>query len=242
MKKSILLLPLIAALAVAGCTGEKTATSSSPVAANSDSSVPAPDTSVKPPPASVVSATDKAPNPPSAPAPTPPKTAALSSPGQTPGATTAAVKPAKTTAPAAGPGLIGSWKGEMKMPPMSKSADPKQQQAMDMVKSMMNNLTLDLNANHRFKLTMMMPMEGTWSSTGNILSLKMETFMGMTIDQVKSQAKQRAGAATNPAMMQGMDQMSKPMEFTISPDHKTLTAKPKGQMTTQQGSLTFKKN
>ena len=142
-------------------------------------------------------------------------------------------KPAKALAtggPAAS-GLVGKYKGEMKMPTID-AGDKRAQMAAQMAKTVAASLALELKSDKTFTLTMMFPLEGTYSSSGSILSLKVETMMGQTIEQLKAMAKNNPNAA-------GIDQMKKPMRFKIENGGKKLSAIPDGPHT--DGSMTFTK-
>ena len=123
--------------------------------------------------------------------------------------------------------LIGKWNGEITVPESEKN-DPSAKMAMAMLK----NITLELKEDKTFVMMMMFPIEGTWSVSGDRVSLKVEKFMGMTVYEMKKKSAGNGGAP-------GMDKMDKPLELTISADNQTLTAVPDKQ--DQKGQLQFTK-
>ena len=127
--------------------------------------------------------------------------------------------------------LVGKWTGDLTIPESEKD-NP----MAKMVQGMMGSLSLELKADKTFSMSMIFPIEGTWSVSGDTLSLQATKMMGMSMEQAKSMAKSQ-GKAGN------VDEMDKPMQFTISADGKELKAVPtKGAASSQQGNLVFKKS
>ena len=121
----------------------------------------------------------------------------------------------------AGKQLAGSWKGTMAAP-AGKENDP----GVKMTQSLVGNITLDLAPDSSFKMSMVFPLEGTWTVADNKISLTVTKAMGMTLEELKKK---------NPASGNGLD---KPMVLDVSADSKTLTAEnPAG--TPNSGALTF---
>lgn len=121
--------------------------------------------------------------------------------------------------------LEGKWT-------MSKApnVDPKNPAAA-MIQGMMKSVTIEFKKDHKFSMTMMIPIEGTYSVSGNSVSLSPTSIMGMSMDQIKSQSK------NNPAMAKSGD-MDKPMNATLSEDGKTLTVDDKSG----KGAMEFTKD
>ncbi len=128
--------------------------------------------------------------------------------------------------------LVGKWTGKITMPEGQKN-----DVGAKFAEALMNNVSLELKEDKKFTLTMMFPIEGTWSTSGDALNLKVEKFMGMTVDQVKDMSKGQPNADK-------VGEFEKPMEFTISGDNKTLTAKKGGSLAAGQGQgdLVFTKS
>lgn len=127
--------------------------------------------------------------------------------------------------------LVGKWTGKASVPDDKKN-DPN----VKMAEAFLSNASLELKEDKKFTMTIMFPFEGTWSVSGDTLALKVEKFMGMTVDQVKNMAKGQPNS-------QNIDEIEKPMEFKISGDNKTLTAVKKGAMAGPgQGDLVFTKS
>jgi hypothetical protein len=85
---------------------------------------------------------------------------------------------------------------------------------------------------------MMGKLEGTWSVSGDKLSVKADKIGGRTIEETKKQLLSMSAA--NPAAKANADNLDKPTEFTISSDNKTLTAVPDPNVR-QTGTLVYKK-
>lgn len=134
--------------------------------------------------------------------------------------------------------LIGKYKADVKLS-AKEQADLDKNPFGAMAKSMMGSMALELKDEHKFTLTIMIPIEGTWSVSGDTLELKPETVMGMKADEVKK--KQEEAAAKNPALMAQAKNgdLTKTLKFTVGSDG-TLTAVPDGS-STDKGTLTFKK-
>ena len=167
--------------------------------------------------------------------PTTPGTLSGPNPNGKPGVTTnvETKKPAVSGAPlsSSATGLVGKYKGDLKMPP-AKPGDQRAEMAAKMAKSMAATLALELKADKSFSMTVMFPVEGTWSVSGSTLSLKAEKIMGQTIEQLKEMAKKQPGG-------RNVDQMNKPMKFKIVNGGKKLTSITEGPQ--DKGSMTFTK-
>jgi len=119
--------------------------------------------------------------------------------------------------------VVGKWKGSVTLPP-NMAKDPR----AGMLKGMFSNLTLEVKEDKKFTLTMMVPIEGTWSVSGKSLTLQPTKIMGMDVKQAQEMAKKQGRSATS---------MDKPMKMTLSEDGKTLTAE--NPESSQGGSMTF---
>lgn len=124
--------------------------------------------------------------------------------------------------------LIGNWKGELKMDEAA-AKDP----SAAMAASMMKNVTLELKSGNAYTMTMIFPIEGTWSQSGDTVNLKMTKMMGMSIEDLKKKAQ------ADPAQASKAAEMDKPMTLKVSADGKTMEM----QDTTGQakGKMIFKK-
>jgi hypothetical protein len=99
--------------------------------------------------------------------------------------------------------------------------------AKAMVSMLAGNLKLEFRPGDRFVLTMMVPVEGTVTRTGNKLVLKPEKVMGMTPEE--------AAKMSNKGPMP-MD-MKEPLNAEVSEDGKTIRVLPgKGQ---SEGAMVF---
>lgn len=120
--------------------------------------------------------------------------------------------------------LEGKWT-------MSKgpNVDPKNPAAA-LIQGMMKSVSIEFKKDHKFTMMMMVPIEGTYTASGNTVSLTPTSIMGMTMDQIKEKNK------GNPALAKSGD-MEKPMNATLSEDGKTLTVDDKSG----KGSMEFTK-
>lgn len=110
--------------------------------------------------------------------------------------------------------VIGKWKGEIKLPEAKKD-DPGAKMA-EAFASMMS-MDLELKADHKFTMTMMMfPIDGDWSMSGNRVSLVPKSVMGMTVEDFKK--KQAASGS----MSKSSDSPDKPIELELAGDGKTM--------------------
>jgi hypothetical protein len=127
--------------------------------------------------------------------------------------------------------LIGKYKGEMAGMP---AADDKNNPMAGLAKAMAGSLSLELKADHKFTLNVIFPLEGTWSVSGDTVTLKVEKAMGMDVDSLKDKAKSSPGSKS----ASSSSDANKPIELKVSADGKTLTAQdPKGT----GGKMTFVK-
>ncbi len=78
-----------------------------------------------------------------------------------------------------------------------------------LAKGFVSSVTVDIKPDHTFQMTMVFPLEGNWSVSGNQLTLNFTKVMGM--DATKSGGSQ------------------KPAVFTISPDGNTLVPQEQGK-------------
>jgi hypothetical protein len=126
--------------------------------------------------------------------------------------------------------LVGKWTGELSMPD-AKGDDPMAKFAQ----ALMGNVSLDLKEDKSFTMTIVIPIEGTWSLQGDVLTLMPTKVMGMTMDEAKKMAESNGKTADK-------NDMNQPMEFSVSGDGKTLTAIKKSGAKADQGDLVFKKS
>lgn len=96
--------------------------------------------------------------------------------------------------------LVASYKGKMEIP---ETNDPAKAQQNEMMKSMMQNLSLRLRQDNTFKMNLGLELEGTWSVEGGKVLLK-------------------------PSLAAGSKD-EKPMDLTVSADGKTLSRSEEGK-------------
>jgi hypothetical protein len=72
-------------------------------------------------------------------------------------------------------GLVGSYRAEVE----GEIPNTKSEQEKKMAEAMIKSMTLDLNADNTFKMTMIFPLTGTWKSEGNSLTLHVTGALGM---------------------------------------------------------------
>lgn len=104
---------------------------------------------------------------------------------------------------------VGKWTGSV-----DTSSIPANTPGAEMAKQMMSKIPLELKADKTFVMTMMFPIEGTWSQSGSTITMKISKIMGQDMETVKKAAQ---------AQGQKMDDADKPMVMTLSDDGKTLT-------------------
>lgn len=121
--------------------------------------------------------------------------------------------------------LVGKWKcTDMKLPGSVSSANA------SMAKSMMSSITLEFKPDKHYTMSVILPIEGTWTISDHTVSMTMTKMMGMDMTQLKQTVQQQA--KTNPAVAKSlqqnpnsMDALNKPQTATLSDDGKTLTVK-----------------
>ncbi len=134
--------------------------------------------------------------------------------------------------------VVGKWTGKVTMPETKKD-DPAAKMAEAFAGMM--NMTLEVKKDKTFAMTaMIVPVEGTWAVSGDKLVCTPTKVMGMTIDEAKKMADEQA-KKQGAALGTKADEMNKPMEFVVSADGKTLTAKNTTGKATE-GELIFKKD
>ncbi len=125
---------------------------------------------------------------------------------------------------------MGKWKFKNFDMPAAAANNP----MAGTIKQLFSSASLEIKPDKKFTLTMVVPIEGTWSLNGNVISMQPTSVMGMSMDKVKEmQAKQPGGGGM---MAKNVDQ---PMNATLSDDGKTLTLL---GPTEQQGTLSFEKD
>lgn len=129
------------------------------------------------------------------------------------------------SAAAAGPDILGKWKGDIKMPETNKD-DPMAKMGEAMAQMFLGNLTLEFMAGDKFKLTMMgMPIEGNVKRAGNELTMTPETALGMPIEEARK---------TNPNLK------DEPLKGTISAAGDEIVLKGDDDKATD-GQMVFKR-
>lgn len=112
--------------------------------------------------------------------------------------------------------VVGKWKGELKMPSLSKD-DPMAKMAEGLMGMMAMNV--EFKADHKFTLTMMgMPIEGDWAMSGNTVTLTPTTVMGLTPEEAKKKFKSSGSLSSS------QDDPSKPIKLEMQSDGKTMKA------------------
>jgi len=128
--------------------------------------------------------------------------------------------------------LVGRYTASFEEPASAKD-DAASQMVRNFAQMLGGSTTLELKEDKTFEMSLMaMPIKGTWSLDGTKLELKAETIMGMTPEQLKSEAAARDKLPPNAG------EMNKPMEFEVDPSTLTLRAK---QANSGQMSMTFKR-
>lgn len=115
--------------------------------------------------------------------------------------------------------LVGKWKGQIEMPEAKKD-DPAA--AMAQAFGSMMNMEIEFLKDKTFKMTaMIVPIEGTWTVSGNKITATPTKVMGMSVDDAKKMASDQA--KKDGQSLSVSDDMNKPIDIEISPDGKTLT-------------------
>jgi len=98
--------------------------------------------------------------------------------------------------------VVGKYKAKVEVPKDQKD-NPAAALGEGVANAFAQLVTLDIRADNKFSMSMLLPIEGKWSLSGDTLTLTPESAMGMT--------------SSNP----GTDTM----KFTVSDGGKTLTSK-----------------
>lgn len=121
--------------------------------------------------------------------------------------------------------VVGKWTGSGDASSIDKSKP-----GADIAAKMLESVSLEIKKDKTFTLTMVFPMEGTWTQSGSNIDLKITKVMGMDMEAIRKKAADSGKAAD-------ADAMNKPMTLTVSSDGQTLTGKsPDGKDT-----MTFKR-
>jgi len=131
-----------------------------------------------------------------------------------------------------------SDKGEIKMPEASKD-DPAAKFGEAMLGLLTGSLTLDLKADHKFTLVMVMPISGDWSLSGNTITLTPKTIMGLTFEEAKKEQEKQAKVGSGTFMK--TDDQNKPIQLQVQPDGKTLKGVDEMSGQKSKGELIFTK-
>jgi hypothetical protein len=113
--------------------------------------------------------------------------------------------------------VVGKYKAKVESPAGQSKDNPGQALGEGLANALASSMTLELKADHTFSMTMIFPIEGTWSMSGSDVTLSPQSVMGMKPDEGKSKSNE-------------------PMVFAASADGKTLTAKAEKP---GEGKLTF---
>jgi hypothetical protein len=128
--------------------------------------------------------------------------------------------------------LAGTYSGEIQL----SAEAAKNPVASNMVKEMFGTPTLTLNADKKFSLQMKQgKAEGTWTLTGDKVSLKSDTVDGKPVAEAKKKMQEMGAPKEN------LEQMDKTSDFNVSSDMKTLTAIPINDEGAKFGKLVFTK-
>lgn len=115
--------------------------------------------------------------------------------------------------------LVGKWKGQIEMPEAKKD-DPAA--AMAQAFGSMMSMEIEFLKDKTFKMmAMIVPVEGTWTVSGNKITATPTKVMGMSVDDAKKMATEQA--QKNGQSLSVSDDINKPIDIEISPDGKTLT-------------------
>jgi hypothetical protein len=95
------------------------------------------------------------------------------------------------------PSVVGHWKIDPKSvkSPTGDPKNPGNALAAGLEQGIMNMFSLDFRADKTFSMTMLFPLEGTYTQTGHKLTLHITKAMGMDIDALNKQNGQ--GGNTN---------------------------------------------
>jgi len=129
--------------------------------------------------------------------------------------------------------VVGNWSGALKIPEAKKD-DPMAKMAEGFAS--MLSMDLELKADHKFKITMMMiPIEGDWAMSGNQVTLTPKTFLGMTAEEYK-----KTQAKSGNTMSQTQDP-SKPLVLELQSDGTMKMIDTEKKATAAPGDMIFTK-
>jgi hypothetical protein len=114
-----------------------------------------------------------------------------------------------------GANLVGSWKGQMSAQNSTTGSSPDASKVSGSASAMSNAITLDLHADHTFKITTTFPIEGNWQLSGSQITLTVTEMAGYSIDDLKKQE-------LNTGVPAGSDN-DRPFVFDVSSDGKILS-------------------
>lgn len=117
------------------------------------------------------------------------------------------------------PSVVGKWSGTAPVPANNPAAA-----AM----ANLGKVTAEFKADKTYTMQIsIVPVEGTYETSGKTVTMKITKAMGMDLDALKKMAPQ--GKTSD---------MDKPMIATLSDDGKTLTVQPQGSSSNQPLVLT----
>lgn len=109
------------------------------------------------------------------------------------------------------PNVVGKWKAQVDA---SKIDDKNPGAAL--AKQMADSMTLEIKSDKTFSLTMFLPFEGTWTQSGDTLTLTMTKAMGQDVSKMPNRDSSQ----------------DKPLVLKISPDGSKLSGEdPSGKET-----------
>ncbi len=114
-----------------------------------------------------------------------------------------------------GSSIVGKWKGSA-----TAATDGSKDPTAGLAAGMASAMTIEFKADNTFDMSMIFPINGTWTQSGNTVTLTPKSVMGIT-----------PGANDNAN--------NKPISFTLSGDGQTLTPQDAGD--TSKGSIVFKR-
>lgn len=123
--------------------------------------------------------------------------------------------------------VVGTWNGKAELPSDQKD----NAKAKSEVEAMNKVLTLELREDKTYTMNMGVPITGTWSVSGQGVSLVTETIMGKSVEEMKKLAAQFGSA-------EDAEKMSKPVQGNLSADGKSLSIE---SPTPGSGTLVFTK-
>jgi len=128
--------------------------------------------------------------------------------------------------------LTGKWK--IKSMPDLSNAQGVQGNAMaqSVLQSMSKSMAIEFKPDKHYTMTMIIPIDGDWSISGNTVTMKATKMAGMDMAQIKKMA------ASNPQAQASLDKNSTDMTASLSDDGKTLTVNSKNG---SGSAMTFEK-